>query len=612
MKYISNYIIILVMLTALSLKAQERPFTALDSVYLTDSKLKEFSTGRNLTVLSDTILRRNRPLLTNTLNFNTPIYFKENGLGMVSSPSFRGTTASQTAVLWNGININSQLNGQLDFNTVDAGAYSEIAVRGGGGSVVYGTGAIGGSVHLNMRLTYEDQLTHNLFLQYGSYNTQDARYNLNLGTKKWSLNLALTRNSSDNDFELPNGRNNLNGDFENTALNVGLGFKINSKNSIRIFSELFDGERHFSITRASETKTKYQDLNSKNLLEWEHSFGSFKGIARAAYLEEFYKYFANIDSEVYSFGKAKTFITKYDLSYKISDRLKLNSVLTNTTTSGFGSSFGDNDRSIFAAALLLKHQLANDFNYELGIRKEQTENYDSPFLFSFGATKALNDFFSLNINVSRNFRIPTYNDLYWETGGNLDLLPEKSLQGQLGAVFNFNSIQLNLTGYYNSITDMIRWLPGAGGIWSPSNVDEVEIYGLESALSWSKNFNKEHRISFNSTYAYTVSENKQTGNQLIYVPFHKATASVDYIYKKINAALQYLYVGEVFTRSDNNSRYNLDAYNVGNFSLGYSFGKKAQYELGARVNNFLNTEYQSVESRWMPGRNFNIYLNLKL
>jgi len=155
MNFRFNYIFVGILLCAGFLYSQERTVTPLDSVYLTDSKLKEYSTGRDVLTLSDSILRQNRPLLTNTLNFNTPIYFKENGLGMVSSPSFRGTTASQTAVLWNGININSQFNGQLDFNTINTGAYNEISVRGGGGSVVYGTGAIGGSVHLNTTLSFE-------------------------------------------------------------------------------------------------------------------------------------------------------------------------------------------------------------------------------------------------------------------------------------------------------------------------------------------------------------------------------------------------------------------------------------------------------------------------
>mgnify|MGYP006399743861 FL=1 len=591
---------------------QNTAFTALDSVYITDLKLKQYSTGRAVLQLSDSITRLNRPLLTNTLNFNSPIYFKENGLGMVSSPSFRGTTASQTAVIWNGININSQFNGQLDFNTVNSGAYDEIAVRGGGGSVVYGTGAIGGSVHLNTKLEFIKQQEHNLFLQYGSSNTRDARYQFKLGTEVYSLSIALAHNSSDNDYDYPDGGTNLNGDFQNTALNVGLGFKLSRQHSLRFFSEVFDGERHFSLIRASETRTKYDDLNTKNLLEWEYDFSNFTSIARLAYLEEYYKYFGNLDSDNFSFGKAKTTIAKYDLTYAFSEALSINSVLTNTYTLGEGSSLGDNDRNIFSAAVLMKHQLKNELDYELGFRKEITNNYESPFLFSVAASKAFSKHFSLNLSGSRNFRIPTYNDLYWSGAGNAELLPEKSLQGQLGASLTIANFNLNLTGYYNSITDMIRWLPGSDGVWRPQNEEEVRIYGIESILNWSPKLGRNHHLELYGTYAYTISENAQTGYQLIYVPFHKATAGINYDFQRFNAAVQAIYVGEVFTRSDNNSRYNLDAYAVANFSLGYSLGKEKNYELGARLNNVFNAEYQSVVNRWMPRRNFSMYLNLKL
>ena len=140
----------------------------------------------------------------------------------------------------------------------------------------------------------------------------------------------------------------------------------------------------------------------------------------------------------------------------------------------------------------------------------------------------------------------------------------------------------------------------------------VLVTSTESILNWSPKLGRNQHLELYGTYAYTVSENAQTGYQLIYVPFHKATAGINYDFQRFNVAVQAIYVGEVFTRSDNNSRYNLDAYAVANFSLEYSLGKKKNYELGARLNNVFNAEYQSVVNRWMPRRNFSMYLNLKL
>ena len=86
------FILVALGLFGSKLFSQSGEITVLDTVMLSDEKLVKFSTGQHVTRLSDSLLRFNNPLLTEVLNFNTPIYFKENGLGMVSSPSFRGNS----------------------------------------------------------------------------------------------------------------------------------------------------------------------------------------------------------------------------------------------------------------------------------------------------------------------------------------------------------------------------------------------------------------------------------------------------------------------------------------------------------------------------------------
>ena len=118
MKYIIIFLATLVVVP--SVLGQQDSVIVLQEVVLSDSKLQKFSNGVNVSVLKDSVLQRNMGLLTDNLKFTSPIYFKQNGYGMVSSASFRGTSAQQTAVVWNGININSQLTGQTDFNSVMA------------------------------------------------------------------------------------------------------------------------------------------------------------------------------------------------------------------------------------------------------------------------------------------------------------------------------------------------------------------------------------------------------------------------------------------------------------------------------------------------------------
>ncbi|MFT5755105.1 MAG: vitamin B12 transporter, partial [Flavobacterium sp.] len=301
-------------LTACSLIwAQQDSIFRLREVVLTDTQLKNFSDTQNTTKLNDSVIQKNQASLTSLLRFNSVIYFKENGNGMVSSPSFRGTTAQQTAVIWNGININSQLNGQTDFNTLITRDFNSITVRAGGGSVIYGSGAVGGTIHLNNDVSFKEKFDNQLRLNYGSFSTFGSNYTLDVATDKISVNASISHNQSKNDYEyIGYDKKNENGQYENTSFNSHFGYRINRNNEIKFFSYLFDGSRNFSGTIASPSKSNYLDFNTRNLLEWTNYSGLFTSKTKVAYLTEEYKYFENKALENFTTGNANTFIAKYD------------------------------------------------------------------------------------------------------------------------------------------------------------------------------------------------------------------------------------------------------------------------------------------------------------
>jgi iron complex outermembrane receptor protein len=584
--------------------AQQIPSTTLEEVLISDSQLKKFSNSQSVLKLQDSILSNNKTSLTTLLNYNSVIYFKENGLGMVSSPSFRGTTAQQTAVIWNGININSQLNGQTDFNTISAKDFNSISIRAGGGSSLYGSSAIGGSIHLNNDLSFGDKFQNTLQTNYGSFNTLGVNYKLQVASAKFSSQISISRNSSDNDYKyLDSDKKNENGQFYNTSFNVNLGYKLDSKNILKLYSYLFDGERHFSGTLAAPSKSKYNDLNTRNLLEWTASYNQFTSKVKLALLSEKYKYFENAANSIFSDAKAETFTAKYDLLYKVNSKLELNSILDFTQTKGFGSDIGENKRKIGSGILVLKHKPFAKFLYEITVRKEITSNYKSPILFSVGTNFSAFSFYNLKINGSRNYRIPTFNDLYYQGSGNLNLKPESSYQVEIGHEFKFKNTTFSLTNYYIKIQDLLRWSPSSGGNWTPNNVANVVTYGAEFLLNYNKQIRK-NQFDFTTTYAYTISNDAQNKKQLIYVPYHKFTAALAYSFDKLSAHYQYLYNGKVFTSSDN--FYKIEDYLVSNVGINYQFEKKKFLKLGFDVLNVFNENYQSVSTRPMPGRNYTI------
>ncbi|HEX9601580.1 MAG TPA: TonB-dependent receptor plug domain-containing protein, partial [Mariniflexile sp.] len=214
MKNIPVFVLLFIACFSGSAQTMTDSIQQLDEVVISDTKLINYASGIKVEVLNDSVLQRNSKSLTGLLAFNSNLYFKENGYGMVSSPSFRGTNASQTAVIWNGININSQLNGQTDFNTINTNNFNSIAIRSGGGSVQYGSGAIGGSIHLNNKLAFNTHFSNTVQLSYGSFNTKQAAFNTSSGTDEFSVNAGVYYIGSDNDYKyLGTDKVNENGEF---------------------------------------------------------------------------------------------------------------------------------------------------------------------------------------------------------------------------------------------------------------------------------------------------------------------------------------------------------------------------------------------------------------
>ncbi|NKI27261.1 TonB-dependent receptor [Arenibacter sp. 6A1] len=613
MAHSKTFLVVLMVFQFLALHAQSDNTIVLEEVVLSDVKLLHFSNGRKVSVLKDSVIQRNGASLTDLLQFNSTIYFKENGYGMISSPSFRGTNASQTAVVWNGININSQLSGQTDFNTISPQNYKDVVVRSGGGSVQFGSGAIGGSIHLNDSFLFQEHYDNKLVLGYGSYNAKNINYSTAYGTDKWSLNFGTTYKTSENDYKyLGTDRKNENGAYNNLDVKATVGYLFSKANVLKLYHNTFIGDRDFSGTLTAPAKDHYKDVTSRSLLEW----GNFKDhkISRLklAYLYEKYRYYPDKEKSDFSFGSSNNMVLNYDYKYNIG-KFVLNGIADFNVITVEGTNIENAHRNLFSGTFLLTHHLSEKFRYGINIRKEVVTDYDSPFLFSMDTNYQLTDNYSINVNASKNYRVPTFNDLYWVGAGavgNKELTPESSLQAELGQLLSKENYTLGLTAYYIVSEDLIQWKPNDAGNWMPVNIKDVYNYGLEASLDVRQQWHN-NQLSWKNQYAYTKSVDKDTNKQLIYVPYHKITSNIAYQYKAWELYNQLLYNGQVYTTSDNSDF--LQGYVLSNVGVGRTFEIEngISANVGVKINNLFNKNYQNVAYRPMPNRNYQLNISIK-
>lgn len=582
----------------------------LEELIIEKNKISNQSKSQHAIVLNDSLVENSVGTFTDFLQKNTTLYFKENGYGMVSSPTFRGTTAQQTSVLWNGIKINSSLLGQTDFNATAFKSYDHIVVKPGGGSVLYGSSAIGGTIHLNNELQFNRKTTNEIQLNYGSFNTQGIHYKISTGFEKFAINVHFGYNKSDNDYEwIGKNRKNINGQFFNTDFGAELAYKINSKNTVEFYSSTYNDDRHFALLTPYQTKTKYQNSYYRNLLKWHYKTNRFLNTFYAANIKESYSYFDQLPTDSKSGGKANTLYFKNESFYNLLQNFKLSGFLEYQKTTGEGQNSGlpFSTQEIFAVSVLGNYDFTNRFGIEVGAKNEMAKDYQNPFLFLTGFYYNT-ELYQLKLNSSKNYRIPTFNDLYWQPGGNLNLKPETSYQFDINNNFKYKSVTFNISTYYTSIKEMIRWIPTNAGFWEANNVDEVTIYGADIFLNLKKQWNH-HSVQLNSNYGYTKSIDKKTEKQLTYTPLHKFNVQLFYGYKNFSIVPSFLYVGEIFTTASNDNASAIAGYGIIDVDLQQKINiKNNPFIINLKIKNAANTVYTNMPERVMPGRNYHIQL----
>ena len=235
----------------------------------------------------------------------------------------------------------------------------------------------------------------------------------------------------------------------------------------------------------------------------------------------------------------------------------------------------------------------------------------------------------LKASISRNYRFPTLNDLYFLPGGNPNLKNEQGFSYDAGVSFDVGKKGIyKLSGganWFDSYIDnWIVWLPTAKGFWTPKNVKEVHAYGVEVKAGLDVQLAKDWQLSADGNFSWTPSINhgdpvdwydKAIGKQLVYIPEFSASVTGHLTYRSWRFTYKWCYYSERFTTSDNDMKTKIGRvkpYFMSDISLEKAFSFRwADLSLKGVINNLFNEEYQSVLSRPMPRLNYEIFLDIR-
>jgi len=125
-------------------------------------------------------------------------------MGALATASFRGAGASQTRVMWNGIDLTPAMSGIFDFSQMPTFFADRVSLVYGSSDATTGSGAIGGSVRLSTTPMWNGKRALTLSGEYGSYRTYSAMASARYGTGRISGKTRAFLRHSDNNYSYLN------------------------------------------------------------------------------------------------------------------------------------------------------------------------------------------------------------------------------------------------------------------------------------------------------------------------------------------------------------------------------------------------------------------------
>lgn len=559
----------------------------------------------------------------------TPAQINTYGVGGIATISLRGSADDQTSVFWNGLKINSLSLGTMDISLIPVNAANSIQIVTNASSAVLGSGNFGGAVLLNNQPVFKKKIDIGIRQDFASFKNYRTNFSLNIGNEKIQFSSSSFYQQAKNDFPFYDKYKfnnptvlNKNNETKQWATVNQLNIKLNKNQQLDIGNFTLQKQHNIPANMGSyQVSQKFQDdFTTKSFIKYQKMFKQSQFYFRSGFVYDYMLYCDSINKI-----NAPYLIHQSQNSANYRHFFKHNIVLD----AGLDYSIeiakvdeynGKIMRHRGAAFIGAKYSIYN-LTINTTMRQEILKvKYIRP---QFGITVSYTDkknIFSSTLSYADKFRLPDFNDLYWQPGGNKDLLPENGFTAEysfaLRPVKKSSKYQMVFSNsvYYSIIKNNIVWVPIVSGLYSPQNIKKTRHYGIESKIENTISWNQTNALKFSVNYNFNrstiiqdESNENLNGNFIRYKPQHTIKSYLIFEDKYFNIGFNYLYVGQRFTDDENIKVFELKPYSLVDMFIAFKGNYKSiNAEFGFKVNNLFNTQYESLRSYAQPLRNYNV------
>lgn len=246
--------------------------------------------------------------------------------------------------------------------------------------------------------------------------------------------------------------------------------------------------------------------------------------------------------------------------------------------------------------------------------------------FAISGNPFANKDITLSAFYKKNYRIPTFNELYYTLLGTVRLEPERTTQYNASVQYlhhfsgnHIKQLSIHSNVYYNNIRNKIISIPAGVFRWMNLNLGEVDIKGFDISTVADWQLKDQLHVKMQVSYTFqdardkTSSQDSYYNHQIPYTPKHSGTIVLQTDYKDWHFIYSYIYTGERYHQKENAPVNHLEPW----YTSDVAFAKKLRikntaYRFGIELNNIFSQYFDIVKNYPMPGRNFKINCSIAL
>ena len=581
------------------------------------------------------------------------------GAGGLKTISVRGLGSQHTAVVYDGVTLSDAQSGQIDLSRYSLDNVNAISLYSGDNDDIFmpaKAAASASSLYItsfSLPESGDTRLRLNARMKGGSYGYFNPFVRVSKGFGKrgfYSANIDYIHADNDYSFKLVNGQyvtkerrynsqmdswhGELNGNWEvakGSRLNAKLYYYQNhrhlpgpvvyyvSGNDERLTDRNFFGQLQFKGRLNSKLS-----LLSTAKFNWATSrYKEFAGKYENGVRDDYY-----IQRETYATA-ALLFTPLNNFSFDYSADWSWNNLSSNvknnirpyrhTILQTIAAKY--NVWRLTAMARLL---------YSLYINEAKDGNAGrdksglSPMLSL--SMKPMEDYgFYVRGSYKNIFRMPTFNEAYYDNNSSANLEPEITDQFNLGVTYQTSSLPfisdfvLTCDGYINRVKNKIVAIPYNLFLWSMTNLGKVRVFGVDVTLNADLPINKEQKLVLSGSYSFQRAQPRTSRTssdwmkQVAYIPVNSGSASLSWVNPWVDVAFHATGMSERYTTNANIAETRIPGFIEAGTSLSHRFRlKKSTLEIRGEINNIFNKQYEIVARYPMPGRTWKIGVEFDL